>query len=150
MTHKRFYTLLLAALTAIPGMAQSAQAEVTVNGMKATRALARITFDGDNVVLHFADGSEDVSADMDGVTIDLGNATPVGSLKTLTAPHVEGDRLVIGGTRRGERIALCDATGRRIMQTTAATDTITLSIATLAKGVYVVRTGQHIIKFSKK
>ena len=48
-------TLLVAACT-LTAMADGGQV-VTVNGQTTTQQLKKMTFDGDDVILHFADGS---------------------------------------------------------------------------------------------
>ena len=72
--------LTLCAQTPIPLL--------TVNGSVVEHALASITFSGDNVILHFSDGTADRTEDMGVVTIDMTSVTAVGKLKTFSSSQL--------------------------------------------------------------
>lgn len=159
MTYKHFMAgaATAAALLGMPAMPLRAQeggpqqsgTVVTVNGTPVEHALAQLTFDGDNVVLHFADGAADMTADMAGVSITLAAATRIDRPEVYTATRLVADELRLGGLAPGERVALYDAAGRLLRQTTAAPTATTLPLAGLRAGTYIVRAGQTIIKFRK-
>lgn len=130
--------------------AQSPGAVVTVNGSVVEHTLSRLTFSGDNVILHFSDGTTDQSADMDEVTIDLSALTSIGRVNAYASSQLVGNRLELGGMAVGERITLYDAAGRKLMQTVASASTTTLPLDGLQRGTYIVRAGSNIIKFQKK
>ncbi|MBM6993373.1 MAG: T9SS type A sorting domain-containing protein [Prevotella sp.] len=148
MTHKHLFPLIIAAMLGGPAAAQLTDAVLTVNGQQATRTLTQITFDGDNVILHFTDGTE--TADMSTVAITLPATTRIDRVQTFATAQLVGDELTLGGLSRGERVTIYDASGRRMMQTTASDETLTISTTTLHKGVYIVKAGDKIIKFSRK
>ena len=134
--------LTLCAQTPIPLL--------TVNGSVVEHALASITFSGDNVILHFSDGTADRTEDMGVVTIDMTSVTAVGKLKTFSSSQLVGNTLTLGGLAAGDRVTLFDAQGRRLLQTTAQGNTMTLPLDHLRPAVYIVRAGNNIIKFQKR
>ncbi len=134
--------LMLCAQTAIPLL--------TVNGSVVEHALASITFSGDNVILHFTDGTSDITEDMGTVTIDMTPVTAVSKLKTYASTQLVGNTLVLGGMAAGDRVTLYDAQGRKLLQTTASASTMTLPLDHLRPAVYIVRAGNNIIKFQKR
>ncbi len=150
MKTKHFLALLVAVMMSMATAAQTGNAVVTVNGQEVSRALAQITFEGDNVVLHFADGTANQTEDMSVVAVSLSAATGIDLAQTFTVTQLVGDQLMLGGIGRGERIAIYDANGRRMMQTTASGSVQTLPLEGLSRGVYIVRAGEKIIKFAKK
>lgn len=140
----------LLAFVATPTVLKAQGTVVTVNGERVEHVLVRMTFEGDNVVLHFADGADSQRADMASVAVELPLASGVPHVGTLGVARMVGDELVLGGVPEGERIALYDATGRLRLKTAAASTTTTLSLAGFKAGVYIVKVGSNIIKFRKK
>lgn len=130
--------------------AQTNAPVVTINGTTVEHALTSITFSGDNVILHFSDGTADATADMSTVSIEMATLTSIGQLETFATSELVGNTLTLGGVAVGERIAIYDVTGKKLMQTTATASTTSLSLDALQKGVYIVRAGHNIIKFQKK
>ena len=47
---------------------------ITINGLAVNKTATELTFDGDNVILHFSDGTSQ-SADMESVSIVFNNST---------------------------------------------------------------------------
>lgn len=70
-----FVTSLLLGLTVSSQAAIASDTQtITVNGRTVEKTAVELTFDGDNVVLHFSDGTEE-TADMESVAIAFDNAT---------------------------------------------------------------------------
>ena len=122
----------------------------TVNGVQVERVLSKITFWGDNIVLHFNDGNAEQTEDLEAVSITLPATTGIDKLRTFVSKQLQGDNLTLKGVGRGERIAIYDAGGRLRMQTTASGSDMSLSLAGLKTGVYIVKAGNNIIKFQKQ
>ncbi len=150
MTFKHIFAGALAAMLAMPLAAQHKQPVVTINGTKVNHALTRISFSGNNVVLHFDDGTDTETEDVDMVLIDMASTTAIDHLKTFATSKLLDDKLVLGGIAAGQRIAIYDAAGRLAMQTTASGNDMELSLAGLKPGIYIVKAGHNIIKFRKK
>ncbi|MGI6242524.1 MAG: T9SS type A sorting domain-containing protein [Prevotella sp.] len=150
MTYKHFIAGALLALTTMPTPVLADGPVTTVNGVQVKRVLSRITFSGDNIILHFDDGDTDLSEDMEAVTITMPTTTAIDKLQTFVCNRLQGNKLTLGGIRRGERIAIYDTGGRLRMQTTASGSDMTLSLESLKSGVYIVKAGNNIIKFRKQ
>ena len=52
--------------------------------------LAMITFDGDNVILHFKDGTTTQTKDMETIVIDMSNATDIETVRQVEALKGKG------------------------------------------------------------
>lgn len=122
----------------------------TVNGVQVERVLSKITFLGDNIILHFNDDNAEQTEDLEAVSITLPATTGIDKLRTFVSKQLQGDNLTLKGVGRGERIAIYDTGGRLRMQTTASGSDMSLSLAGLKTGVYIVKAGNNIIKFQKQ
>lgn len=128
-------------------MANAAQT-LTINGQKVEKTVARITFSDDNAVLHFADTT--TAYPMETVEITFSTETGIQALNTFTINGLAGNELNIGGLTEGMRICIYDAQGRNLVSTNAPGEKFSLNISTLPTGVYILRAGENIIKFSKR
>lgn len=138
------------ALATVPTSAWADGPVTTVNGVQVERVLSKITFLGDNIILHFDDGNAEQTEDMEAVSITLPTTTGIDKLQTFVCNRLQGDNLTLSGVRRGERIAIYDTGGRLRMQTTASGSDMNLSLEGLKAGVYIVKAGNNIIKFRKQ
>lgn len=144
---KKLYPILAALLLISPAAAladDGPQQTLTINGETVEKAVATITFDGDNVVLHFADGS-DQTADMESVHLAIVPGTDgIGLIKMPV-----GDRLNIEGLAPGTHVTLYDASGRIVLNATAAEAHTQLQVSQLRSGIYMMKAGNQTVKFHK-
>lgn len=150
MTYKHFIAGAMLLVATMPTPAWADGPVTTVNGVQVERVLSKITFLGDNIVLHFNDGNTEQTEDLEAVSITLPTTTGIDKLRTFVSKQLQGDNLTLKGVGRGERIAIYDAGGRLQMQTTASDSDMSLSLAGLKTGVYIVKAGNNIIKFQKQ
>lgn len=150
MTYKHFIAGAMLLVATMPTPAWADGPVTTVNGVQVERVLSKITFLGDNIVLHFNDGNTEQTEDLEAVSITLPTTTGIDKLRTFVSKQLQGDNLTLKGVGRGERIAIYDAGGRLQMQTTASGSDMSLSLAGLKTGVYIVKAGNNIIKFQKQ
>ena len=71
-------------------LSMSAMAEGTEPEKVDVRQLSKITFDGDNVILYYADGTTTESKDMETVVIDLTDATNIETARQIHALKDKG------------------------------------------------------------
>jgi hypothetical protein len=134
--------LLVFAQTMLAATVQT----LTINGETLDNTVAKITFEGDNVVLLFSDattmtvGMEDVL-----LAFDYSELTAIQSLKGLV-----GETLQLNGLEPGTTVAIYDASGKQVMTAKAEDTSSLLSAKTLKPGVYLLKTDKHIVKFVKK
>lgn len=138
------------ALCCVPSGAWADNAVVTVDGQPVAHTLSSISFSGDNVVLHFADGTTDQTVAMTSVVISMTVSNGLSAIESQTTLSLQPESIEIGGVAAGERVALYDTTGRLRMQTTASGNTTSLYTANLAAGVYIVKAGKQTLKFQKQ
>ena len=134
---------LLLAL-AIP-MNADAQQQITVNGQQIEKTATQLTFQGDNVVLHF-----DMSADMALVDIVFDTATGIGGVESYSLKTTLGGKLIVNGLTAGETVSIYDAQGRLMRQTRAVQSTLNEDISNLPGGMYLLKVGKKAIKFVKR
>lgn len=136
--------LFFAMLLALPAMADEGHTLI-INGEQVEKAVVRITFDGDKVILHFDDGKEQ-SEDMDQVELKLDvSQTSIFSLKGAV-----GKKLNIEGLDPNTGVMVYDANGRVVLTALAGKLKASLSARSLSSGVYVIKAGRNIVKFIKR
>ena len=144
---KRFFGIIAACLllTAVPALAEGLQ-QLTVNGQTVEKIVGRITFDGDNVVLHFQDGT-DMTASMDAVVLAF-QYTPTTVIGMLRQPV--GRSLNIEGLDEGTIVSIYGAQGCLVVTTTAQQARTVLSTKAMKNGTYVLKAGNQLVKFIKR
>ena len=122
MTKKSLLSTAVLLLLTTTSWADDNRQTVTINGQTVVQKATKLTFDGDNVVVHFADGTQQ-SADMEQVTLAFDWVT-VGIEKTEVASSLD-DR------------ATYDLQGRRVEGQAKA-------------GIYLIRQNGKTFKVIKK
>lgn len=117
---KKAYLLLLAGMLSTAVFAGNKQT-VKIDGQVIEKTISEITFDGDNVVLHYADNSSD-QADMSLVTLSF-------SYTTTGISQVEGIKKALQGK-------VYNLQGQCVGS----------SLQGLSKGVYIINGKKVIIK----
>ena len=117
---KKAYLLLLAGMLSTAVFAGNKQT-VTIGGQVIEKTISEITFDGDNVVLHYADNTSD-QADMSLVTLSF-------SYTTTGISQVEGIKKALQGK-------VYNLQGQCVGS----------SLQGLSKGVYIINGKKVIIK----
>lgn len=117
---KKAYLLLLAGMLSTAVFAGNKQT-VKIEGQVIEKTISEITFDGDNVVLHYADNSSD-QADMSLVTLSF-------SYTTTGISQVEGIKKALQGK-------VYNLQGQCVGS----------SLQGLSKGVYIINGKKVIIK----
>ena len=118
---KKAYLLLLAAMLSTATFAGSKQT-VKIYGQVIDKTVTEITFDGDNVVLHYADNTSD-NGDMSLVTLSFSYSTTTG------ISQVEGIKQALQGK-------VYNLQGQCVGS----------SLQGLSKGVYIINGKKVIIK----
>ena len=118
---KKVYFMLLGVLLSTAVMADNKQT-VTIDGSQVSKTVKEITFDGDNVVLHYADNSS-ATEDMSLVTLSFSYSTTTG------ISQVEGIKKALQGK-------VYNLQGQCVGS----------SLQGLSKGVYIINGKKVIIK----
>ena len=146
-----FISLLFLIYLAAPSWAQTQQT-VTINGQTVEKTVVQITFDKDQVVLHFSDGLTQ-TADMDDVSIAFSplDAESISSLQdnAFVFHGVVNGQLTIGNLQEGTHLTIFNANGQRMMSALSTGGTTTLQVSQLPVGTYILRAGTQIVKFQK-
>ena len=127
-----------------------AKAETTpiliINGETIEKVVTKITFEGDLVVLSFADTSVS-SEDMGNVILRFSDlATSIKDINAFQLKQAVDGSLNIKGLAEGTQVQIFDASGK---QMTATNDT-TINVSSLKPGMYILKAGSQIVKFVKK
>lgn len=144
---KKYLLFAVGLLLCLGISAAHVRQELTINGEAVEKAVTRITFEGDNIVLHFSD-NEQQTVDMD-VAVVL-SFLPDTETSIYSLKNAVGNRLDIKGLEPGTQVVLYDATGRIILTATAEKASTQLSTRSLKSGIYVIKAGNKIVKFLKR
>ena len=147
---------LLLCLLLLIGLGTNAVAQtqqtVTVNGQTVEKTVVQITFDKDQVVLHFSDGLTQ-TADMDDVSIAFSpsDAESISSLlsNAFIFHGVVNGQLTIGNLQEGTHLTIFNANGQRMMSAQSTGGTTTLQVSQLPTGTYILKAGSQYVKFQK-
>ncbi|EFI71617.1 MULTISPECIES: T9SS type A sorting domain-containing protein [Segatella] len=146
-----FVALVFSIGTSNAWAANDTNPTVTINGIQVEETLSKITFDGDHVILHFNANDSQQSEDMEDVTITWNQTAGISSIKTYqNLSNITGNTLNLQGIAPGERIELFDTSGKKCFQTRVSSESITLPLEHLTKGIYIIKVGHTFIKFQKK
>ena len=151
MKKRLFISLLFLICLSAPSWAQTQQT-VTINGQAVDKTVVQITFDKDQVVLHFSDGLIQ-TADMDNVSIAF-TASDTESISTLQGNAfifrgVVNGQLSIGNVQPGTKLTIFNANGQRMMAAQSTGESTTLNVSQLPVGTYILKVGTQIVKFQK-
>ena len=144
---RKIITIVAVCLLATASLVKAEnKQQLTINGQAVESVVSRITFDGDNVVLHFV-GGDSQTADMDAVVVGFEYSTTV-SVNVLRG--TVGNSLNLSGIDEGTVVTIYDAQGKTVATTTASQAKAVFSVSTLKSGVYVLKAGRQAVKFIKK
>ena len=140
-------SFILAALwltTAVPTMAAN-DPVLKINGVTVEKTVTKITFEGDNVVLHFADTSMQ-QADMESVVLTFGSTTAIQNLSAFTLRGLVDGQLQLSGLKKGTEVLIYNAAGKQVLRSTSAK----INVSQLKSGVYLLKADHQIVKFVKR
>ncbi len=129
-------------------------AQVTINGEPVRKAVTAITFDGDQISIHFEDADK-VDTDMENVLLSfvsdgsssVGNM--VNDISVFSYDGVVGDVLIVSGISENSILDIHNIAGKTVFGPVAAEGRIEINVSNLGDGVYVLRAGNDVVKFSK-
>ena len=123
------------------------QQQLTINGSPVEKTVTEITFNGDNVVLHFGDSTEETFT-MNSVLITFGTSTGISEVSQYNG--LVDDQFILAGIPAGTDISIYNINGTLVHSDTASGETVQLTVNTLPSGTYLLKAGKHIVKFSKR
>lgn len=137
-------SILLSVVFGFATLAENKQ-RLTINGEVVEKVVAKITFDGDMVVLHFDDDTQQ-SVEMSSVVLSFDwEGTGIHAVHKPV-----GDLLSIKDLEPGTEVTVYDAAGKKMMTTTAETMSVVMSAKSLTPGIYLLKAGRQVIKFTKQ
>lgn len=136
-----FVALMLLSVSTVKADDQ----RLIINGETVEKTVARITFEGDLVVLYFTDSSER-KEDMNTVKIAFTNATSITDLTTYNMRGVVDGKLYLEGLAQGAEVLIFDAAGKQLKRTTSNV----IDVTNLKTGVYVLKADKQVVKFMKR
>lgn len=143
--------LLLLLLTASFSLHAQATQTLTVNGQTIDKVVTQITFEGDNVILHF--GTETAFYDMNTVVLSLSksDATGINLMEnTFSLSGLVDGNLNLQNIPENTPIVIYDTTGKSLIQTKANAISTTVDVNGLSSGIYLLKAGKQIVKFVKR
>lgn len=138
--------MIAIAMFAMCALALNAQKGfvVTINGDKLESQVVKITFSGEQAVLHFADGNS-MTTDMTELVIDFTGSQET-AIQVLKTPV--DNQLLIEGLAVGTPVTIYDAQGKVVLRT--QTSATSLPVQSLRSGVYLLKANNQIVKFVKR
>ncbi|MFA6778708.1 MAG: T9SS type A sorting domain-containing protein [Paludibacteraceae bacterium] len=124
---------------------------VLVNGQSVEKTPSKISFDGDNVVVSFSDGTTQ-SQDMSTTVVKFTEETGVFFTKAsyFQSNSIVKNSLSISGINETSDIAIYDTNGKICHKQKAGAESITIDVTGLKPAVYLLMVDNQIIKFIKE
>lgn len=147
---KQLLILCLFIILAVPsfGAVNADGQTLTINGETIEKVANELTFDGDNVIIHFDDGTQQ-TADMSTVTLSFSATTGIGGIHTFTLRNATDGVLDIDGLDDGQTVQVFSTDGKLVATAKAGGAQAHVDVRNAKNGVYIVRAGKNIVKFIK-
>jgi len=151
MKRKRLFTILLSSALSLCAMADGGQ-QITINGNPIDRTAVSLTFEGSQLTLHFSDGTT-ATTDMSLVNIIFpdGVSTVIDSPQTFVlGAVVEGNLLHVAQLDENVALSVFNSNGQEVARTVSKGHEVTIDMSHQPAGVYLLRAGKQVVKFTKK
>lgn len=125
----------------------AAEPTLTINGKEVEKTVTKITFEGDNVVLHF--GNETEAHDMNSVVLTFSALSGIDEIISYSFNGIIDGNIVLGGIPTGTVVEIYDTTGKLRVSEKITSDPANIDITTLNKGIYLLKAGKNCVKFQK-
>ena len=152
---KRFLIIAILFIAAIPSFAQRIVLEKNDSGKQAValQNFRRITFNGSTVNIAQNDGTIIGTEMSDIAKIYFDDYTRIGEVdfnegKDLIS-YISSDEIAVN-CKAGEEIAIYNVSGSMVQQKIQESDGVSISIANLPKGIYLLRANRQTVKLIKK
>ena len=143
---KLFYLFSVIMLILVTPAKAETTPTLIINGETIEKVVTKITFEGDLVVLSFADTSVS-SEDMGNVILRFSDlATSIKDINAFQLKQAVDGSLNIKGLAEGTQVQIFDASGKQM----TATNDATINVSSLKPGMYILKAGSQIVKFVKK
>lgn len=120
-----------------------------VNGTEISTVVESITFDGDNAILHFSDGTQS-SHDMSTLEILFPEISTLIESNSYILSQMVHDQLVIDNCAGNQLVCIFDMSGRLMHQTRSEEGMFSIDVNHMNAGVYILKIGNEAVKFIKQ
>ncbi|MBQ2778666.1 MAG: T9SS type A sorting domain-containing protein [Bacteroidaceae bacterium] len=154
---RRFLTIVISIFLALPAISQDARTNLIIKTNAGEQTvqfddLRRITFNATTVQIEKFDGST-ISNDMANIIYLSATSNTTNILAPQTSgnlvEHISSDAIVVNCVS-GAIVEIYNMSGSRIATRRLDADNGTISIATLPKGIYILRAEGRTVKFLKR
>lgn len=154
---RRFLTIVISIFLALPAISQDARTNLIIKTNAGEQTvqfddLRRITFNATTVQIEKFDGST-ISNDMANIIYLSATSKTTDIVAPQTSSnlveHISSDAIVVNCVS-GAIVEIYNMSGSRIATRRLDADNGTISIATLPKGIYILRAEGRTVKFLKR
>lgn len=120
-----------------------------VNGSEISTIVVSITFDGDNAVLNFSDGTQS-SHDMSTLEILFPEISTLIESNSYILSQMVHDQLVIDNCAGNQLVCIFDMAGRLMHQMRSEEGMFSIDVKHMNAGVYILKIGNEAVRFIKQ
>ncbi len=139
--------LTLIGLISMTSAAYAAGPKLTVNGKEVEKFVTKITFEGDNAILHF--GNESEAYDMNSVVLTFSALSGIDEIISYSFNGIINNHIELGGIPTGTIVDIYDTTGKLRISEKIDSNPKQIDISSLNNGIYMLKAGKNCIKFKK-
>ncbi|MDD2559428.1 MAG: T9SS type A sorting domain-containing protein [Bacteroidales bacterium] len=151
MKHCNLFLAALFSLFSMFSMKAFSERIVRIEGQELEQAVSRISFRGDTAILHFGEG-DSLATHCLLLAVEFTAQSGLSSLqnsRVLLARNPVKDYLPLENLEVGNSLLLYDNEGRLIKKQKVSSSSEQIDLSGLPAGVYLLRTGQDLIRFVK-
>lgn len=120
-----------------------------VNGSEISTIVVSITFDGDNAVLNFSDGTQS-SHDMSTLEILFPEISTLIESNSYILSQMVHDQLIIENCTGNQLVCIFDMAGRLMHQMRSEEGMFSIDVNHMNAGVYILKIGNEAVRFIKQ
>lgn len=151
---KKILTIVLVLAAALPVASQHMLIDKSGSDNEVVNIsdIRQITFNGTTVTVEQNDGTAS-SNDMSVINrISFGDYTAIGQVKpddSALVTYISSDRIAVN-SYAGSQVTIYNIVGSQVLNTRLSADYGTISIASLPKGIYIVKTNDRTAKIIRR
>ncbi|MCH3980394.1 MAG: T9SS type A sorting domain-containing protein [Prevotella sp.] len=146
---KHLCLTVLSLWLSIQAFAGIENTSISFNGNKADRYVTEVSYDENQVVLHWNDNTT-MCDDVSNAMINLACNQDLDKARLTSISGLYKDNITLEGIAPGSTVFVYDIQGRQLLHLDVTQTKVDLDIKSLNTGIYLLKSQNDIIKFTKQ
>ena len=146
---RTFLTILIALFSFVSAFAGTNDNMILFNGTKPWRTVVMVSFDKDDIVLHWSDNTT-MNDNMARLMLDLASTEGIDAARIQCVNGIYNDVVRLNGLIPNSTLSIYDICGIKQFETYVADSAMKLDLSQLNTGVYLLKNKNMVVRFVKK